>query len=167
MYLSLQRHAFMPEKIFHQSKLWTKQHIARSMPWRPLWQEAHLVPNIQQPPNWQNVTTIRRQEIYDCVCSPTRLLSENFFFKKKASSWLFWLTELFCEATRFKENASAGLRAMCNANKLRLLWSQEQLEICCQHNTCKLLWSTHLMLRPKSGFNTQSSGTITTRMELN
>ena len=86
---------------------------------------------------------------------------------KKTSSWLFWLTELFCEAIRSKEPASAGQCAMCNANKLRLLWSQEQLEKCCQHNTCKLLWSTHLMLRPKSRFNSQFSGIITTRMELN
>ena len=77
MYLSLQMHAFMPEKIFHQSKLWAKQHIARSTPRRPLWQETHLVPNILQPPNWQNVTTIRRQEIYDCVCSPTRTLERK------------------------------------------------------------------------------------------
>ena len=153
------------KRFFHQSKLWAKQHIARSTPRRPLWQEAHLVPNILQPPNWQNVTTIRRQEIYDSVCSPTRTLERKNH--KKTSSWLFWLTELFCEAIRSKENASVGQCAMCNANKLRLLWSQEQLEQCCQHNTCKLLWSTHLMLRPKSRFNSQFSGIITTRMELN
>ena len=72
------------KRFFHQSKLWAKQHIARSTPRRPLWQEAHLVPNILQPPNWQNVTTIRRQEIYDSVCSPTRTLERKNHKKKQA-----------------------------------------------------------------------------------
>ena len=101
------------KRFFHQSKLWAKQHTARSTPKRPLWQEAHLVPNILQPPNWQNVTTIRRQEIYDSVCSPTRTLERKNHKKNKLVTFLTYGTVL--RSNPFQRACVS--RAVCNVQR--------------------------------------------------